>query len=96
MTRTYNTRHNQLMKRLDQVETDRLAEIREVQAHNLKPKLTDMGLYPGKKVRILFRAPFGDPIAVDIEGYTLSLRLEEAALIQVELVEIELICEKIS
>lgn len=75
------------MTRLDQVEIDCLAEISEVQAHSLKPKLTDMGLYPGKKVRVLFRAPLGDPIAVDVEGYTLSLRLDEAALIQVTPIE---------
>lgn len=84
------------MKRLDQVEIDLLAEISEVRKHSLKPKLTDMGLYPGKKVRVLFRAPLGDPIAIDVEGYTLSLRLEEAALIQVNPVEIESICGKIS
>ena len=42
-----------------------------------------MWLYPGKKVKLLFKAPLGDPIAIDVEGYTLGLRLEEAALIQV-------------
>jgi Fe2+ transport system protein FeoA len=26
----------------------------------------------------------GDPIAIDVQGYVLSLRLDEAALIQVE------------
>ena len=35
------------------------------------------------KVRVLFRAPFGDPIAIDVHGYVLSLRLDEAGLIQV-------------
>jgi Fe2+ transport system protein FeoA len=43
----------------------------------------EMGLIAGKEVRVLFRAPFGDPIAIDVHGYVLSLRLDEAGLIQV-------------
>lgn len=50
----------------------------------LKPKLLEMGLYVGKDVQILFKAPFGDPIAVDVDGYVLSMRLDEARLIQIE------------
>lgn len=50
---------------------------------SLKPKLLEMGLFSGKKVKVLFTAPFGDPIAVDLGGYVLSLRLDEASLIQV-------------
>lgn len=44
----------------------------------LKVKLMEMGLISGKHLKVLFRAPFGDPIAVDIEGYVLSLRKSEA------------------
>jgi ferrous iron transport protein A len=51
---------------------------------DLKPKLLEMGLYTGKEVRVLFRAPFGDPIAVDVDGYVLSMRLDEARLVQIE------------
>ncbi|MGF1534218.1 MAG: ferrous iron transport protein A [Bernardetiaceae bacterium] len=58
-------------------------EILHLKKHELTPKLMEMGLYPGKRVRILFFAPLGDPMAVDVEGYTLSLRREEAAIIQV-------------
>jgi ferrous iron transport protein A len=49
----------------------------------LKPKLMEMGLVAGKKLKVLFRAPFGDPIAIDLGGYVLSLRLDEAQLINV-------------
>ena len=42
-----------------------------------------MGLFPGKKIKLLFKAPFGDPIAIDVQGYTLALRRKEAALIAV-------------
>jgi Fe2+ transport system protein FeoA len=44
----------------------------------------EMGLIKGKEITILFKAPLGDPIAIDVQGYVLSLRLDEAALIQVE------------
>jgi Fe2+ transport system protein FeoA len=42
-----------------------------------------MGLYSGKPVEVLFKAPFGDPIAVDVDGYVLSMRLDEAAYVEV-------------
>lgn len=55
-----------------------------VENTTLLPKMTEMGLFEGKNVKVLFKAPFGDPIAVDIEGYVLSLRKNEAELIEVE------------
>ncbi len=54
-----------------------------VQQSAISAKLIEMGLYVGQEVEILFRAPFGDPIAVNVGGYVLSLRLNEAALIEV-------------
>ncbi|MEO0468058.1 MAG: FeoA family protein [Bacteroidota bacterium] len=69
---------------LDQFRRGQSGEVVAISPHQLSPKLTDMGLYPGKKVTMLFKAPFGDPIAVDVEGYTLSLRLDEAALVQMK------------
>ncbi len=50
----------------------------------LRPKLLEMGLVVGKEISVLFKAPFGDPIAIDVQGYVLSLRLDEADLIDVE------------
>lgn len=58
--------------------------IASIQDSALKPKLMEMGLVKGKEITVLFKAPFGDPIAVDVHGYILSLRLDEAALIQVD------------
>lgn len=51
---------------------------------DLYAKLIEMGLYKGKYVKVLFKAPFGDPIAIDIEGYVLSLRKDEADQVQIE------------
>ena len=46
-----------------------------------------MGFCEGKELRVLYRAPFGDPMAIDIGGYVLSLRNEEAEHIEVESIE---------
>jgi ferrous iron transport protein A len=51
---------------------------------SLRPKLAEMGLLRGRKLLVLFQAPFHGPIAVDVEGYILSLRMEEAAIVEVE------------
>jgi len=49
----------------------------------LRVKLLEMGMLEGQPIRVLFRAPFGDPIAVDVNGYMLSLRISEARLVEV-------------
>ena len=54
------------------------------ESNQLMGKLAEMGLYPGKEVKVLYKAPFGDPIAVDVGGYVLSLRKYEASLVQVD------------
>jgi len=72
------------MKTLVQVPLREKTRVLGIVESELKPKLLEMGLYPGKEVEVLFRAPFGDPIAVDVSGYTLSMRLSEANLIEVE------------
>lgn len=49
----------------------------------LRVKLLEMGVVEGRELRIMYKAPFGDPIAVDISGYMLALRLDEADQIEV-------------
>ncbi|MDM8176499.1 MULTISPECIES: FeoA family protein [Olivibacter] len=51
---------------------------------NLSIKLMEMGCLPGERITFERVAPLGDPIAVSIAGYQLSLRKEEAATIIVE------------
>ena len=58
--------------------------VTNIKKDRLAVKLIDMGLLPGKEIKLLFKAPFGDPIAIDVQGYTLALRRKEAALIDVE------------
>jgi len=43
--------------------------------------LLEMGCLPGSEIMMTHQAPFGDPIAIKVSGYTLSMRKEEAATI---------------
>ena len=49
----------------------------------LRQHFLDMGLLPGVEVKLLKFAPMGDPMELLVRGYTLSLRLEEAAKIKI-------------
>ncbi len=50
----------------------------------LRQHLLDMGLIPGSTVKLVKYAPLGDPMELQINGYALTLRLADAAKIQVE------------
>ncbi len=45
-------------------------------------RLMEMGLLPGTTIETVRRAPLGDPLEIRLRGYLLSLRLADAALIQ--------------
>lgn len=72
-----------MSKQLSYINPGSIVTVVDLQESSLKPKLMEMGLIAGKKLKVLFRAPFGDPIAIDLGGYVLSLRLDEAGLINV-------------
>lgn len=44
-------------------------------------KLMEMGCLPGEQVTVARVAPLGDPIAINVSGYQLSLRKFEASTI---------------
>ena len=69
---------------LDKLSKNQTATITGIKQDSIAPKLEEMGLYPGKSVTLLYRAPLGDPIALDLEGYTLTLRKEEASFVEVD------------
>ena len=48
-----------------------------------KRRIMDMGFTKGTEVYVRKVAPLGDPVEVTVRGYELSLRKEDAALIQV-------------
>ncbi len=53
----------------------------------LRQHFLDMGLIPGAEITLVKFAPMGDPMEIQVHGYELSLRLAEAAQINVDLIE---------
>ena len=54
------------------------AIINKIKDSSLSLKLMEMGCIPGERVRVDAISPFGDPIAIRVSDYTLSLRLSDA------------------
>jgi ferrous iron transport protein A len=47
-------------------------------------RIMDMGITKNAKVYVRKVAPLGDPVEVTVRGYELSLRKEDAAMVEVE------------
>lgn len=54
----------------------------------LATRLREMGLLSGTEVTYVRKAPLGDPLEIKLRGYSLSLRLKDAAAIHVEKIKI--------
>ena len=73
---------------LGQLPVGKEAVIRAVGGEGmLRCRLLDMGLIPRTKVKVVKMAPMGDPIELWLRGYSLTLRLEDAEKIEVEVME---------
>lgn len=54
---------------------------------SLRQHLLDMGLIPGCEVSIIKLAPMGDPIELEVNGYSLTIRIADANQIEVEQID---------
>ncbi|MBQ6954122.1 MAG: ferrous iron transport protein B [Bacteroidales bacterium] len=69
---------------LSELQTGQQAVIVRVHGHgSFRKRLIEMGFIQGKAVRVVLNAPLRDPIEYEIIGYKVSLRREEARLIEV-------------
>ncbi len=50
----------------------------------IKRRIMDMGITKGTEVYVRKVAPLGDPVEVTVRGYELSLRKEDAKMIEVQ------------
>lgn len=65
------------------------ASVKVVKLHGegaVKRRIMDMGITRGTQVYVRKVAPLGDPVEVTVRGYELSLRKEDAQMIEVEVV----------
>lgn len=70
---------------LKELEIGKSAVIKNVGSEGaLRQHFLDMGMIPGAEVTVVKLAPMGDPMELQIHGYELTLRLTEAAQIEIE------------
>ena len=50
----------------------------------IKQRFMDMGITKGVVVKVIKIAPLGDPIEVELRGYNLSIRKDDAKNIDIE------------
>lgn len=67
-----------MVKKLSELRPGQSAVIKEFNSTEISLKLMEMGCLPGEKIVLEQIAPLGDPISINVSGYTLSLRLNEA------------------
>lgn len=73
------------MKTLNNLRPGEVGVVDRITAEGaLKRHFLDMGITKGVPVMMERIAPFGDPVAVRLRGYSLSLRREEAKKIVLE------------
>ena len=73
---------------LDKIKVGKTAVVTVVGGEgSLRQHFLDMGVIPGAEVTVVKLAPMGDPMELKIHGYELTLRLADAA--QIEVMEIE-------
>ena len=71
---------------LSELKPGQSAIITSVDGENeLRCRLLDMGLIPHTKVTLQKIAPMGDPIEIQIRGYELTLRIDDAKKIGIKM-----------
>ncbi len=71
-----------MMRKMKDNQTGTISSIKV--SGELGRRIRDMGLIPGRSVKVQGRAPLYDPVALRIMGFTLTLRNNEADFIEVE------------
>lgn len=73
------------MKTLRDVKVGQSATVVKLHGEGaVKRRIMDMGITKGADVYVRKVAPLGDPIELTVRGYELSIRKEDAAIIEVE------------
>lgn len=72
------------MKTLAEVEAGDSATVVKLHGDGaLRRHLMDLGLIKGTPFKVVKVAPLGDPMEITVRGYELSIRKEEAAIVEV-------------
>lgn len=71
---------------LSDLEPGQIATIVKFTTEEIFLKLMEMGCLPGEKIEMVQKALFNDPLSVSVAGYLLSLRIDEARHIIVNII----------
>jgi ferrous iron transport protein A len=71
------------LKSLANCSIGEVVNVSSILPSDIYTKLLEMGIYENKELTVVYKAPFGDPIAIQVGDYVLSMRLAEAELILV-------------
>ena len=73
------------MRTLKQVKIGETVNVTKLHGEGaVKRRIMDMGLTKGTQVYVRKMAPLGDPIEITVRGYELSIRKDDAQMIEVE------------
>ena len=73
------------MKTLKDVAVGETAKVVKINGEGkVKRRIMDMGITRGVEIYVRKLAPLGDPIEVTVRGYELSLRKDDAEMLEME------------
>ena len=77
--------NNGTVTTLEHIRPGRAVLIHDVEGEDrLSRRLIDLGFWPGTRIEVVRRAPFGDPTVYRLQGYRIALRKDEARRVLVE------------
>jgi ferrous iron transport protein A len=76
--------------RLSDLKPGQKAVIKGYEEEIISLKLLEMGCVPGETIQVINFAPLGDPMAIKVSGYRLSLRKSEAFNILIDPIQNDL------
>lgn len=80
-----NSNRRKNMKTLRQAQVGQTVKVVKLHGEGaLRRRMMDMGITRGTEIYIRKIAPLGDPVEVNIRGYELTLRKEDAGIVEIE------------
>ncbi len=73
------------MKTLRDIPVGETAKVVKIHGEGaLKRRIMDMGITKGTEITVRKVAPLGDPVEVNVRGYELSVRKDDADILEME------------
>ena len=73
------------MRTLKEVKIGKTAKVVKLHGEGaIRRRIMDMGITKGVEIYVRKVAPLGDPIEINVRGYELSIRKDDAEMVEVE------------